>query len=157
VATFGHHPKVIESHSAASVIGYGWLAAISTVIEVACLVALWVGFARGHLDGPRLVRYAAACVVAFIAFGKVLSPQYLIWLIPLVPLIAGLRGLIVSGLLFVAMIGTQFWLTAGGYGVYIRRFEGAPIVLARNLLLVGILVALVVPAERLLSRRSAGP
>jgi hypothetical protein len=92
-----------------------------------------------------------------VTFGKVLSPQYLIWLVPLVPLVVGLRGLIVSGLLFVAMVGTQFWLTAGGYGVYIRRFEGAPVVLARNLLLVAILVALVVPVERLLARRPGGP
>ncbi len=108
-------------------------------IELACLISsLWIGFARGRADEGRFVRYAAACVVAFIAFGKVLSPQYLIWLIPLVPLVAGLRGLIVSGLLASAMIGTQFWVSAGGSGVYIHGFQGAPFVLARNLLLFAI-------------------
>jgi len=157
LTTFGH-PTTIESHHSTSIVGYGWLAAISTAVEVACLVALWVCFGRGEVDGPRFVRYAAACVVAFVAFGKVLSPQYLIWLVPLVPLVAGLRGLIVSGLLLVSMIGTQFWVTAGGYGVYIHRFEGAPVVLARNLLLVAILAVLAVPAGRLrASWRAGGP
>ena len=50
------------------------------------LLALWVGFARGAAEPARLARYSAACVCAFVVFGKVLSPQFLIWLVPLVPL-----------------------------------------------------------------------
>jgi uncharacterized membrane protein len=157
LATTFAHPKTIESHNSTSIAGYGWLAGLSTIAEVACLAALWIGFARGRAYEARFVRFAAASVVAFVAFGKVLSPQYLIWLVPLVPLVAGLRGLIVSGLLAVAMIGTQFWVTTGGYGVYIHRFEGAPVVLARNLLLVAILAVLAVPAERLRAWRAGGP
>ncbi len=156
LTTFAH-PKTFESHSSTSIPGYGWLAGLSSVIELACLVALWIGFARGRADEGRFVRYAAACVVAFIAFGKVLSPQYLIWLIPLVPLVVGLRGLIVSGLLASAMIGTQFWVSGGGYGVYIHGFHGAPVVLARNLLLVAILAVLAVPTGRLRAWRIGGP
>jgi hypothetical protein len=156
VTTFAH-PRTIESHHSTSIAGYGWLAGLSTIVELACLAALWIGFARGRVDEGRFVRYGAACLVAFVVFGKVLSPQYLIWFVPLVPLVAGLRGLIVSGLTAVAMIGTQFWVTAGGYGVYIHRFEGAPVVLARNLLLVAILVVLAVPAERLRAWRPGGP
>ena len=50
-------------------------------------------------DPERLIRYSAAAVVAFVAFDKVLSPQFIIWLIPLVPLVGGRRGLVASALL----------------------------------------------------------
>jgi hypothetical protein len=48
-------------------------------------------------------------VCAFIVFGKVLSPQFLIWLIPLVPLVRGRRGLVASTLLGVLMVLTQLY------------------------------------------------
>ena len=43
-------------------------------------------------DGGATVRYAAAVLVAFIVLGKVLSPQFLVWLLFAVPLVAGRRG-----------------------------------------------------------------
>ncbi len=63
------------------------------------IVALWLAFLRGPVDQDRLVRYSAACVCAFVAFGKVLSPQFLLWLVPFVPLVRGRRGLAATGLL----------------------------------------------------------
>jgi glycosyl transferase family 87 len=59
----------------------------TSVLQVAALVVVWVLFARGPATGERLVRYAAGAVAAFLAFGKVFSPQFVIWLIPLVPLV----------------------------------------------------------------------
>ena len=57
----------------------------------------------------RLVRYSAAAVCAFIAFSKVLSPQYLIWLIPLIPLIRGRRGAAAAALFVATLVLTQLW------------------------------------------------
>src|SRR5205085_1543859 len=54
------------------------LAVIQSVVQALVVVALWVAFARGPATPERLVRYSAAGVAAFIAFGKVLSPQFLI-------------------------------------------------------------------------------
>ena len=72
---------------------------LTTAAELAALVALWIAFARGPAETGRFFRYAAACVCAFVAFGKVLSPQYLIWLVPLVALVRGPSGLAAAALL----------------------------------------------------------
>ena len=53
-----------------------------TVLQAAALVAVWILFARGPATPARLVAACAASVVVFVAFGKVLSPQFLIWLVP---------------------------------------------------------------------------
>jgi hypothetical protein len=39
----------------------------------------------------------------------VLSPQFLIWLIPVVPLVYGRRGLVATALLAAALVVTQLW------------------------------------------------
>ena len=108
------------------------------------LAALWVAFARGPATGDRLLRYAAACICAFIVFGKVLSPQYLIWLLPLVPLVRGRRGLAATALLTLALILTQVWFPQR-YFAYALEFRNAGVVLVRDLVLVALLAVLAWP------------
>jgi hypothetical protein len=95
LSTFGHPHEVLANNSV-SLAGHHTLETLTTLVELGCLVGLWVGFARGAADEDRFLRYCAGCVAAFVAFGKVLSPQYLIWLVPLVPLVRGRRGLVAS-------------------------------------------------------------
>jgi hypothetical protein len=114
------------------------------VLQVATLVALWIAFAHGPATGDRLLRYSAAAVCAFIAFGKVLSPQFLLWLIPLVPLVRGRRGLAATALLTVALVLTQAWFPRR-YWDYVYAFHNAGAVFARNLALVALLLVLVLP------------
>jgi hypothetical protein len=80
-----------------------------------------------------------------VAFGKVLSPQYLIWLVPLVALVRGRRGLAAATLFAVIMVETQFWFYAPRYRAYVDHFAHAPLVLARNAALVALLVLLAWP------------
>jgi uncharacterized membrane protein len=140
---FGH-PNVITSHGSQNVAGHGAIAAIFAVLQIATLVALWIAFARGPATSERLLRYSAAAVCAFIAFGKVLSPQFLLWLIPLVPLVRGRRGYAATALLTLALVLTQVWFPRR-YWDYVNAFHNADAVLARNLALLTLLVVLAWP------------
>ena len=110
------------------------------------LIALWVAFARGPATVVRFLRYAAACVCAFIVCGKVLSPQYLLWLVPLVPLVRGRRGLAATALLTAALVLTQVWFPQR-YFAYALDFHLAGVVLLRDLVLVALLAVLAWPAR----------
>ena len=140
---FGH-PAVISSHGSQNISGHGTVAAFFAVLQLVTLVALWIAFARGPATGDRLVRYSAAAVCAFIAFGKVLSPQFLLWLIPLVPLVRGRRGVAATVLLTLALGLTQVWFPRR-YWDYVYAFDGAGAVLARNLALVALFAMLAWP------------
>jgi uncharacterized membrane protein len=121
-------------------------AVLLSLAQVAVLAWIWVRFARGPAEPARLLRYSAAAVVAFVALGKVLSPQFLIWLVPLVPLVLGRRGLRAAALLAAALVLTQLWFPSR-YWDYVYTFDEAAswLVLARDLVLVALVVALVAP------------
>lgn len=130
--------------SAANAIG-----ALQTLAQIAALVGLWFAYARGRADPERLIRYAAAAVLAFVALGKVLSPQFLIWLIPLVPLVRGRRGLAASSLLGLALVLTQLYFPFR-YWDYALGFAALPswLVLARDAVLLALLAVLAWPDRR---------
>jgi uncharacterized membrane protein len=143
LTTLGH-PKVILTHGSFNLAGHGTVAAATTALEIAALIGLWIAFARGPAEDDRLLRYAAACVCAFIVLGKLLSPQFLIWLVPLVPLVRGRRGAAASLLLAGAFVMTQVFFPSR-YSEYVFHLHLAGLVLARNLVLIGLLVLLIWP------------
>jgi uncharacterized membrane protein len=140
---FGH-PRVITTHGSQNVAGHGAVAAVFGTVQLVSLVALWIAFARGPATGARLLRYSAAAVAAFVAFGKVLSPQFLLWLIPLVPLVRGRRGVAATALLTAALLLTQVWFPSA-YFDYVGSFHDAGVVLARNAALVALVAVLAWP------------
>jgi hypothetical protein len=143
--TFGR-PEVVRSHGSLNIGGHGALGASFGIRPLVVLPVLWAAFARGPAERERFVRYAVACVCAFVVFGKVLSPQYLIWLVPLVPLVRGRRGLAATVLLVAALVDTQVWFPAR-YFDYVDHARLAWLVLVRDLLLVGVFAVLTLPAR----------
>jgi len=141
------HPHVVTTHGSQNLVGFGALGAATSAIGALAVVATWVALARGPVTRERFVRYAVAAVCAFVAFDKVLSPQYLLWLIPLVPLVRGRRGLAATMLLTVACLLTQVWFPQR-YFAYADDFELAWVVLARDVVLVALFAALAAPGLR---------
>jgi hypothetical protein len=147
---FGLDLTMESSHGSQNLAGSGAdaLAVISALLQAAVLVALWVWYARGPATRDRLLVACAAAVCAFVASGKVLSPQFLIWLVPLVPLVGGRRGLVASGALAAALVLTQLWFPYR-YWELALEFDSAAswLVLARDLALVTLTLLLVAGAR----------
>ena len=114
------------------------LATLSSICQIGASVAVAAIAARRRSD-PRMLLYAsAAAVTGFVAFGKVFSPQYLIWLVPLVAL-AG--GLVANLLLGTALVLTQLWFLR-----IVTPFDldrGIWLVIIRDVLVVGVFALLV--------------
>ena len=108
---FGVGVTSVTSHGSQNLAGDGAhaLAIAAVTAQALALLWIWISFARGPATREALVRASAASLCAFVALGKVLSPQFLIWLIPIVPLVRGLRGLTASALLALALVLTQIW------------------------------------------------
>ena len=85
------------------------LASVSSLLQLAAVgVVVWL-FVRVRADGERLVAGAAATLAGVLAFSKFISPQYLVWLLPLVPLVVPPIGFAAAALLALAMVLGQLW------------------------------------------------
>jgi hypothetical protein len=141
---------VVSSHGSQNMAGSraDAVGQIQSALLVIALLAIWAAAALGPARPERLVRYAAASVTAFVAFGKVLSPQFMIWLIPLVPLVRGRRGLAASALLGLALLLTQLWFPFRYWRLVFSLDAGIWfLVLGRDLVLVALLAVLVWPSK----------
>ena len=100
---------------------------------------------------------AAATVAALVAFDKVLSPQYLIWLVPFVALASGRAGLAAGALLLLALGLTQTWFPSSYWNLATgHESPWTWYLLARDLVLVALAAALagLQPRMRLRRRKS---
>jgi len=126
------------------------LARAQAGVQAAAVLAIWIWFALRPRAPRELVAASAGAVCAFIAFGKVLSPQFLVWLIPLVPLVRGRRGVAASAILAAALVLTQLWFPQH-YWDYAARFDPREtwLVLARDVVLVALAIVLVAGSRRM--------
>ena len=148
-AITGAHVHIVLSGGGSHGIAGGTARAVSTALTVgmaAALVAVYVRYFRSRHTTEDLLVACATVVVVYIVFSKVFSPQYLLWLVPLVPLLGGRRGLRASVLLLVILGVTQI-LEPYRYAQYFRQSTTwiPYVVFFRNMLVVGLLVLLLWP------------
>lgn len=117
-------------------------AALQLAVLAAALVAVWLLYRRGPQTGERMLTAASAATVAFVAFGKVLSPQYLIWLALVVPLASARVWLPAVVGFFGAAVLTQIWFPSR-YGELVAEGGIAWVVAVRNVVLVALFGVLV--------------
>jgi uncharacterized membrane protein len=85
------------------------LKTLLSVLQLAAVALVWLVFVRRRPSAERLVLASAAAVAAFLVFNRFISPQYLVWLIPLVLLVPGRAGLAAVGLLACSLVLGQVW------------------------------------------------
>jgi hypothetical protein len=129
-------------------------ASVFTLVLVAALLTVYAAYAAGRDEPRRLLTAAAAAVTGYVTFNRVLSPQYLVWLFPLVPLVAGAPGVAATVLLFGACALTMTWFP-GRFWHLVHVSPVSWFALARNLLLVLVFVAVVMPLVRTMERPAA--
>ena len=154
------HPTITTA-GAQALIGPGarTAAALSTSAEVFAVVGILIVYARRRTPSTEaLLLAAAATVAALVAFDKVLSPQYLIWIVPFVALAAGRAGIAAGAFLLLALGLTQTWFPWNYWTL--ATTHASPwswYLLFRDLALVGIVVALVAglqPRSKFRTRKS---
>ena len=91
-------------------------------------------------EGRPLVLAALAACTAFALFGKVLSPQFLIWVLPLGALAFAWRMHALAAAVAAAALLTQVEFPANYFDVAAREPLAIGLVVARNLLLLAVLI-----------------
>jgi hypothetical protein len=118
------------------------LTLVLVVLVVAC--AVWCGrlLARAHprRDVEILIAGAAATMVALTVTGKVLSPQYMIWLLPVTMLVPGRYGRAAIAAMVAAMLLTQVFFPLNYWDLVNLHTVDIAWLVIRNLTLIGLLV-----------------
>jgi hypothetical protein len=167
LAHLGGHPGYgIETSSGSQNLQGGSVALATTLTSLAAAAGVLIAVVGAARSVPaarddraafsEAARFAFAAVVASMAFGRVLSPQYVLWLAPFPLLVRGRRGVLAAVFTLASLTLTQaefpsrYWRYADG------RFDGtvSALILGRIVALVALFLTLVVPAMR--SRRLPG-
>ena len=135
--TFGSFGSINLGHA-----GSGFVTVLCGLLLVASIAALTYRAARENQ--PRaLVLASLAAVAAFAAFGKVFSPQYVVWLFPLIALGAAWGQWWIAGTAAVATVATKIEFPGLFNDLVARRNGTVLLIMERNVavvLLVGIAI-----------------
>jgi len=133
----------------------GDASSLETATLLGSLILLWFIAASGAPRPELFVVACAAAVALTVAFGKVLSPQYVLWLVAAVAVTASRSPRAIVGIATILLL-TQAYFPAR-YQDYVVGDPGAAIaILERNVALVALAIYLVALTWRL-ARRPAPP
>jgi uncharacterized membrane protein len=119
------------------------LAGLTALAFLAMLAVLWTAGVRLVAQPDGLVLAWAAVVCTVVVLGQVLSPQYLIWLLPVAPLVAGRLGWAATALFVLALVLTNVWYPARYFDALLHDDGGSIVLLvARNAVLCVLLLTL---------------
>jgi uncharacterized membrane protein len=121
------------------------LAVMSSIAQVLAVLGVAWLYLRGRDDASRLTAAFAAAVAGFLAFTRFFSPQYLVWLVPLVVLLGAAAWVLTAA----ALVLAQLWFFH--YAEVVSLSGYVWLVLLRNLAVVGVFVV----AALALRRRAA--
>jgi uncharacterized membrane protein len=113
------------------------LGALSSALQLAAVLFVAWLYARKRDDERRLTVAFGATVVGFVAFTRFFSPQYLVWVIPLVPLVDSVAA---WALLAAALVLDQVWFFH--YRSIVELGSRSWVVLARDLIVAALFVVL---------------
>ena len=118
------------------------LPTLTTLLQAVAVATVWWLYARGSRGPERLVLASAAAVTGFLVFNRFVSPQYVVWLIPLVLLVPGATGAAAIALVVGALVLAQIWFF---HYSHLFQLEGISwLVVARNALLLALYLLLAV-------------
>ena len=101
---------------------------------------VWLLFARGPRSAERLLLASTAAVAGFLAFNRFVSPQYVVWLIPLVLLVPGRTGIAAIAMVGAALVLAQIWFF---HYSHVFQLEGITwLIVLRDALLLALYVLL---------------
>jgi hypothetical protein len=113
------------------------VAVVTVVLEGLAVLAVWFLYARSRDVRARLPLAFAAGVAGFLALTKVFSPQYLVWLVPLVVAAGGWATISLTA---ASLVLAQVWFFH--YHALFRLAWPTWLLLVRDLLVLGVFLAL---------------
>jgi uncharacterized membrane protein len=118
------------------------LAVLSSIAQALAVVAIAWLYSRGRDDPRRLVLAFGAATAGFLAFTRFFSPQYLIWLLPFVPLLEPAAWVLTAIALVLAQVWFFHYRDVFALGGYVW------LVLARDLLVLALFVLVLLRLRR---------
>jgi uncharacterized membrane protein len=108
------------------------LAVLSSIAQALAVIAVAWLYLRGRDDPRRLALAFAAAIAGFLAFTRFFSPQYLVWLVPFVPLLEPAAWVLTATALVLAQVWFFHYRDVFALGGYVW------LVLVRDLLVVAL-------------------